>query len=284
MNNNEIKALVSLLDDEDKEIQMHVEQKIISLGDAIIPFLEEEWENNLNLSVQKKIEDLIHLLQFESLKSKLRHWKEEGQQDLLEGMWLVATYQYPDLSLEKLKRELEQIYYDAWLEFRSNIHPFDQVKILNSIMFSKLKFAANTKNFHSPSNCMLNIVLDSKRGNPISLCVVYMLVANKLKMPVYGVNLPNLFVLTYKTNESQFYINVFSKGIIFSKTDIDKYIGQLNLPPSDIFYQPCSNMDIIKRVLRNLIISFEKTSDTDKVQEIKQLLQVISDEPADLAY
>jgi regulator of sirC expression with transglutaminase-like and TPR domain len=284
MNNNEIKALVSLLDDEDKEIQLHVEQKIISLGDAIIPFLEEEWENNLNLGVQKRIEDLIHLLQFESLKAKLRQWKEEGQQDLLEGMWLVATYQYPDLSLEKLKRELEQIYYDAWLEFRSNIHPFDQVKILNSIMFSKLKFAANTKNFHSPSNCMLNIVLDSKRGNPISLCVVYMLVANKLKMPVYGVNLPNLFVLTYKTNESQFYINVFSKGIIFSKSDIDKYIAQLNLPSSDIFYQPCSNMDIIKRVLRNLIISFEKTSDTDKVQEIKQLLHVISDEPGDIAY
>ncbi|MDO1447289.1 transglutaminase-like domain-containing protein [Rhodocytophaga aerolata] len=284
MNNNEIKALVSLLDDEDKEIQIHVEQKIISLGDAIIPFLEEEWENNLNLGVQKRIEDLIHLLQFESLKAKLRQWKEEGQQDLLEGMWLVATYQYPDLSLDKLKRELEQIYYDAWLEFRSNIHPFDQVKILNSIMFSKLKFAANTKNFHSPSNCMLNIVLDSKRGNPISLCVVYMLVANKLKMPVYGVNLPNLFVLTYKTNESQFYINVFSKGIIFSKADIDKYIAQLNLPSSDIFYQPCSTIDIIKRVLRNLIISFEKTSDTDKVQEIKQLLHVISDEPGDLAY
>jgi regulator of sirC expression with transglutaminase-like and TPR domain len=284
MNNSEIKALVSLLDDEDKEIQMHVEQKIISLGDAIIPFLEEEWENNLNLGVQKRIEDLIHLLQFESLKSRLRQWKEEGQQDLLEGMWLVATYQYPDLSLEKLKRELEQIYYEAWLEFRSNIHPFDQIKILNSIMFSKLKFAANTKNFHSPSNCMINIVLDSKRGNPISLCVVYMLVANKLKMPVYGVNLPNLFVLTYKNNESQFYINVFSKGIIFSKADIDKYIAQLNLPPSDIFYQPCTNMDIIKRVLRNLIISFEKTSDTDKVQEIKQLLQVISDEPGDLAY
>jgi regulator of sirC expression with transglutaminase-like and TPR domain len=284
MNNSEIKALVSLLDDEDKEIQMHVEQKIISLGDAIIPFLEEEWENNLNLGVQKRIEDLIHLLQFESLKSRLRQWKEEGQQDLLEGMWLVATYQYPDLSLDKLKRELEQIYYEAWLEFRSNIHPFDQIKILNSIMFSKLKFAANTKNFHSPSNCMINIVLDSKRGNPISLCVVYMLVANKLKMPVYGVNLPNLFVLTYKNNESQFYINVFSKGIIFSKADIDKYIAQLNLPPSDIFYQPCTNMDIIKRVLRNLIISFEKTSDTDKVQEIKQLLQVISDEPGDLAY
>ena len=81
--------------------------------------------------------------------------------------------------------------------------------------------------------------------------------------------------------KSQFYINVFSKGIIFSKEDIDKYIGQLNLPPSDIFYQPCSNLEIIKRVLRNLVISFEKTGDTDKIQEIKLLLQVVSDEPGD---
>jgi regulator of sirC expression with transglutaminase-like and TPR domain len=125
---------------------------------------------------------------------------------------------------------------------------------------------------------MINIVLDSKRGNPISLCVVYMLVAQKLKLPVYGVNLPNLFILTYKTPEAQFYINVFNKGIVFSKSDIDNYIAQLNLPASDIFYQPCSNMDIIRRVLRNLIISFEKTGDADKMEEVRLLLNVIAEE------
>ena len=277
MNNNEIKALVSLLDDEDKEVLTHVEQKIISLGDSVIPFLESEWETNFNPVVQKKLEELIHTLQFDSLKTKMQAWKEAGATDLLEGMWLVATYQYPDLMLEKLKKELEQIYYEAWLDFKSDLHPFDQIKILNNVLFSKLKFGANTKNFHSPSNCMINIVLDSKKGNPISLCVIYMLVANKLKMPVFGVNLPNLFILTHKTKEAQFYINVFNKGLIFSKSDIDNYIAQLNLSPSDIFYQPCSHLDIVKRVLRNLTMSFEKTGDADKVEEVKLLLQIISD-------
>lgn len=281
MNNNEIKALVSLLDDEDKEVLTHVEQKIISLGDSIIPFLESEWETNFNPIVQKKLEELIHTLQFDSLKAKMLAWKEAGATDLLEGMWLVATYQYPDLMLEKLKKELEQIYYEAWLDFKSDLHPFDQIKILNNVLFSKLKFGANTKNFHSPSNCMINIVLDSKKGNPISLCVIYMLVANKLKMPVYGVNLPNLFILTHKTKEAQFYINVFNKGLIFSKSDIDNYIAQLNLAPSDIFYQPCAHLDIVKRVLRNLTMSFEKTGDADKVEEVKILLQLISDPEAE---
>ena len=281
MNSNEIKALVSLLDDEDKEVLTHVENRIISLGDAIIPFLESEWENNFSPAVQKRLEELIHTLQFDSLKSRLVAWKEGGGSDLLEGMWLVATYQYPDLLLEKLKKDLEQIYYEAWLDFKSDVHPFDQIKILNNVLFGKLKFGANTKNFHSPGNCMINVVLDSRKGNPISLCVIYMLVANKLKMPVYGVNLPSLFILTHKTKDAQFYVNVFNKGLVFSKTDIDSFIAQLNLATSDIFYQPCTHLDIVRRALRNLVMSFEKTGDADKVEEIKTLLGLITDPETD---
>ncbi len=79
MNNDEIKALVSLLDDEDSEVLTHVEQKIISIGSEIIPFLEHEWENNFNPLVQKRLEELIHTVQFEFLKEKLTHWKESKE-------------------------------------------------------------------------------------------------------------------------------------------------------------------------------------------------------------
>src|SRR5690554_1487647 len=147
MGDKELKALISLLDDEDQDVLNHVEKKIISLGEDIIPYLESEWENNFNPLVQKRLEDLIHTLQFENLKEGLTEWKQKGGLDLLEGMWLVATYQYPDLELSKLRKDLEQIYYEAWLEFRAEAHPYDQIKILNSVIFSKLKFSANTKNF-----------------------------------------------------------------------------------------------------------------------------------------
>lgn len=276
MDDNELKALVSLLDDPDKEVIAHVEQKIISLGNDIIPYLETEWENNFNPDVQKRIEDLIHALQYEVLKNKLAIWRESGAEDLLEGVWLLATYQYPDLEYSKIKKELEQIYYEAWLEFKPEVHPFDQIKILNSVIFSKLKFGANTKNFHAPGNSMINVVLESKKGNPISLCVIYMLVAQKLKLPVYGVNLPNLFICTYKAKEVQFYINAFNRGLIFSRADIDNYISHLHIKPLEIFYEPCGNVDIIKRMLRNLVISFEKLGEPHKVDEIKQLLEVVS--------
>lgn len=278
LDDKNLKALVSLLSDDDQEILLHVEEQIISLGSSIVPFLEQEWENSMEPHVQRRIEDLLHTVQFEQVKRKLNTWVKDGGKDLLEGLWILATYQYPDLELEKLKQRVEDIYYEVWLDMRGELHPFDQVKTLNNILFQKLKFSANTKNFHSPSNSMINVVLESKKGNPIALCTIYMLVAQKLKLPIYGVNLPNLFILTYKTEETQFYINAFNKGLIFSKSDIDNYIHHLNLSYSPVFYEPCNNIEIIKRVLRNLVVSYEKLGDQHKVREVKEILFSFSEE------
>ena len=282
LDENNLKALVSLLSDDDEEILNHVEGKIISLGSYIIPFLESEWENNMDPNVQRRIEDLLHTVQYEQVKGRLAAWVKDCGVDLLEGLWIIATYQYPDLDFEKLKKEIEEIYYDAWLEMKSELHPFDQVKILNSVLFQKLRFSANTKNFHSPSNSMINVVLEGKKGNPITLCAIYMLVAQKLKLPLYGVNLPNLFILTYKTDETQFYVNAFNKGLIFSKADIDNYIHHLNLSYSPVFYEPCNHVEILKRVLRNLVVSYEKLGDQHKVREVKEMLYSFSDEEGEL--
>jgi regulator of sirC expression with transglutaminase-like and TPR domain len=277
MTAKELKALVSLLDDEDDQVVSHVTDKIRSLGKEVIPYLEQEWENNFNPQTQQKIESLIHDLQYELLKHRVTEWYKTPEQDLLTGLWLVATYQYPDLELEKLKQDLEQIYYEAWLEFKPDMYPIDQVKVLNGVLFNKLKFSANTKNFHSPGNSMINVVLETRKGNPISLCVIYMMVAQKLKLPVYGVNLPNLFVLVYQDGKQVFYINAFNKGLIFSRQDIENYIHELKLAPQSSFFEPCSNLEIIRRVFRNLIMSFDKMGEHEKAEEVKELLLIIAD-------
>ncbi|PTX19534.1 regulator of sirC expression with transglutaminase-like and TPR domain [Pontibacter mucosus] len=278
MTKGEIKALISLLDDSDFEVVSHVEKQIAYLGEGIIPFLEEEWEETLNSSLQKKIEDLIHNLQFDALQKRLLEWKDAGAENLLEGMFLVNSYLYPDVDFAGIAKTMDQLYFDAWTQMKDEMHPYDQVKSLNNVLFREKRFSANTKNFHSPANSMLHLVLESKRGNPLTLCVIYMTLAQRLNMPVYGVNLPNLFILTYKMNGLQFYINVYNKGLILSKADIDNYILQLNLNPVDIFYEPCSNLDIIKRALRNLAFSFEKMDDPEKATEVTKLLEIISDE------
>jgi regulator of sirC expression with transglutaminase-like and TPR domain len=271
-----IKAMIHLLDDSDQEVVSMVEQQIRTLGPSIIPVLESEWETeSLNPILQSKIENLIHDFQWQSVKTRLQVWKESGGMDLLEGMWILATYRYPDYSFNDLKVEMDQLYYEVWPQLREDLHPMDQVKVLNSVMFEQLKFGPNSKNFHAANNSFINNVLSSKKGNPISLCVIYMWIAQKLGLPIYGVNLPNLFVLTYKQKGLQFYINVFNKGLIFNKIDIDNYIAQLNLTPNEIYYNPCSNLEIIRRVLRNLLMAYEKAGELDYKEELTELIDLL---------
>jgi regulator of sirC expression with transglutaminase-like and TPR domain len=274
MTNNELKALVSLIDEEDKEILNLVEKQIYTLGSQVIPYLENEWQQQKDQKIQKRIEDILHHLQFETVLERLQQWKKDEQQDLLTGLWIIATYQYPSLELKNLKIQIEQIYYEVWQVFREGLHPHDLVRIMNSIIFGKLRFKPNT-DYQAINNSMINMVLETRMGNPIALCCVYMLVADKLKLPIYGVNLPNIFIITYKSELMQFYINPTNKGIIFSKVDIDNYIEQLNIPAADVFYEPCSHLDMLKRILRNLSFSFEKVEDLDKMKDIKKMLAVL---------
>ena len=139
MDDKQIKALISLLDDDDQEILTHVESQIMSLGGTIIPHLEEEWENNFNPKLQKRIEDIIHALQFDLVKQRLIEWRDSDQEDLLKGMWATATYLYPDYEYDALKQDVEQLYYDTWMELKEGMHPFDQIKVLNGVFYNKLR-------------------------------------------------------------------------------------------------------------------------------------------------
>jgi regulator of sirC expression with transglutaminase-like and TPR domain len=204
-----------------------------------------------------------------------KEWRDTEDRDLLTGLWIVNTYQYPDLDYAKLNAEMHQIYFEVWTSFKNDLQPYDQVRIINNVLFNTLRFSANTKNFHSPSTSMLSMVLESKKGNPISLCSIYLLIAKKLGLPIYGVNLPNLFVLIYKQEDSGFYINAFNKGVIFSKEDIKNFLEQLKIDPQPAFFDPCSNLAIVLRFLKNLSTSFEKLGETDKADEVKELLEIL---------
>lgn len=286
MTTAEIRALLSLLDDPDPEIAAHVHHRLEALGEAVIPVVEEIWESSLDPDEQHRLEDLVHRLQFEGLQRRLATWKENGATDLLEGMWLVNQFQYPDADLAALHRGLDEYYYEAWVMLRPDMHPFDQIKALNYVLFRQARFAANTQHFHSPANSMLSRVLESRRGNPLTLCVIYLLLARRLGMPLHGVNLPNLFILTWKppggagTGHAQFYVNAYNRGLLLTREDIATYVQQLGLPESDIYFEPCSNLDIVRRAFRNLSLSYDKLNEPEKAGEVNLLLDVLGEERA----
>lgn len=275
MSQEDLKAMVSLLDDNDQEVVSIVENNIKNLGSEIIPFLEKEWESNgLNPILQKKIEDLVHNLQYGNLKAEFKDWKENQNHDLLKGLWLISKYQFPELTLESLASELKKIQLEVWLKTDEKMHPNDMVKVLNQVIFQDLNFEPNIKNFHSTTNSMFNLVLSQKKGNPVALSCLYILLAEKMDLPIYGVNLPNLFVLIFDYPGYRFYINPFNKGQIFSEKDIDDYLKQMNMEPDPKYYKSCSNVEIIQRILTNLAFAYQKLGETDKQNEIDRFIEI----------
>ena len=290
MSLKEVIALITLLDDPDEDIYCEVKNRFVVLGPPAIPHLETAWENSFDAIMQKRIEIIIHTINFEALQKALKNWAKDENDDLLKGIIILARYQYPDFDENVIRKQLAQIKQDVWLELHEDLTALEKVKILNHILFEVHNFSGNITNYHAPQNSFINNVLESKKGNPLMLSVVYSLICKELNIPVYGINLPQHFVLAYvndyanlidvnnKTlsNNILFYINPFSKGLIFNQKDIDSFLKQLNLEPEAKYYLPCSNIDIIKRCLNNLIHSYEKLGYLEKVNELKELEKQIT--------
>ena len=291
MDENKIKAMISLLDDPDQEVSGMIKGELISLGNGIVPFLEDAWSHAFDPLLQKRIELIVHKIQFENLKQELIKWKEAGGQDLLTGAIIVARYQYPDLDENKVRETLNKIKKEIWIENNETMRPAQQVYVINKVLFENYGFSGNTTNFHAPQNSFINIVLESKRGNPLLLSIIYAHLASQLDIPIFGVNLPEHFVLAYQDIRGNlleeytyseagilFYINPFSRGTIFMKSDIDLFLKKLNLQQLPIFYEPCTNIDMILRLLRNLTMSYTKSGQPENLAEIEDLISCLEDE------
>ncbi len=286
-NNKSLRAMILLLEDPDEHVFTEIRGQLLSMGNEVIPALENIWESTFNNTLQSRIEDIIQKIQFNSTSEELKLWAATGGIDLLQGTILIARYQYPDLDEEHIRNQIELIRKDVWLELNPNLTAFEKVRVINHILFDVYHFTGNTSNYHAPQNSYINNVLESHRGNPLLLSILYSCIAQGLNIPIYGVNLPEHFILAYRdefmirdSDEEEepilFYINPFSKGAVFSRREIDTFLKQLKLEPNRIFYESCSNVEIIKRQIRNLITAYEKLGYPNKVIDFKELLNTIN--------
>jgi hypothetical protein len=286
----ELTALITLLDDPDEEVYRHVTDRLISMGTSVIPSLEEAWERTFDPNLHYRLEELIHLIQFETLLKEVHDWASSEAPDLLQGALLISRYQYPDLDTIAVTNKIERISKEIWLEMNYNLTPLEQVNVFNHVVFTLNSFTGNTSNIHDPQNSYLNILLETKKGNPVSLSVLYLILASRIKMPVYGINLPQHFVLSFHKDlitdsDSQqkiksgilFYVNPFNKGIIFSRDDITLFLKKLSITPKQSHYLPCNNRDIIVALTNSLIHSYELAGVGDKVNELMRLKEVITE-------
>lgn len=280
MDKNELYALISLLEDPDYDIYVQVRNKLVELGVEVIPELENAWEVNFDSLMQSRAEQIIHEIQFNFAQTELKEWIAYPEKDLLKAWILLSRYQYPDLDLGAIALQIEQIAKEISMELNNNLTPLEKTHLINHIIFEVHGFKGNVRNFHAPQNSFISDVLSNKKGNPLSLSLLYLIIAQKCELPIKGVNLPKHFVIAYTHedlyggNPVKFYINPFSKGTILSRQDLEQFVEKEKLKPKTQFFSPCGNRSIIKRLLTNLLHSYSFQGNKEKAEEIQEFLQL----------
>lgn len=287
MNESQLNALIQLLDDPDEGVFNHVKDKFLELGLDVVPHLENNWELAEEILVQQRIENLIHSIKSHDVSQQLKNWIENGGQNLLNGAILVSKYQYHNIDEEKIRSKINQIKQDVWIELNDELTAFEKIKVLNHIIFNLHDYKGDKDDFHNVKNSFINRVVDSKKGSPLSIGILYAIIAQGLDIPLYGVNLPHHFILAYEdeflanfasealaTPGILFYVNTFSGGVVFGKQDVLEFLKQIDVEPKEEFFKPCNNIAIIKRMITNVCYSYEKANKPEKEAHFQELLKL----------
>ena len=296
MSTSEIDALITLIEDPDPSIFSHVQQELAAHGPAVIPQLERYWEvHDFGELFQERIEKLIHSIQFDEVKDRLAEWHATEDNELLDGALLINRFQYPSFDEQEIRRQISKLRQDIWLELNDSLTALETVNIFNHILYAVHGFEGNKNNYSSPQNSFIADVLSSKKGNPLSLAILYRILSDSLEVPIYGVNLPNHFILAWvdegsmigegnvlkAENRILFYINPFTGGTMIHRNEVDEFLNYLELPQKVGYYQPCTNGEIISRMINNLIYSYAQMGKEEKVEELKALLDIFTPQPVE---
>ena len=284
--NQEIKALLHLIDDPDEDVYSTVSEKILSFGKEIIPNLEHLWEKIHDEEAQERIEMLIHRVHYRDLTADLEQWKNNPA-DLMTGALTVARYVYPDLQPQQIRQEIEKLRRNIWLELNSYLTPIETINVVNSILFNYYKQKGEEISYEHPDHFLLNKTLETKKGNAIGNGIVYLILCELLDIPVRAVNIPRQFLLGYfddqyellnpaghPSEKIKFYVDALT-GQMYSHKDIEIYFKRLSVPPVPSYFRPLNNKKIIQFLLKELSKCYDNQSNSYKMDELISLANIL---------
>ncbi len=246
-------ALLSLLADEDPGVYGTVRNKIISFGPRVVDWLQPHTLSD-DPALRRRAREIInHFGRLQADDEMLAFCLRQGQDfDLEQGAWLLALTRYPDISVTGYRALLDS--FAATLKTRLPQHSTAEelLDAVNSYIFEELGFTGNEENYYDPENSYLNRVLDRRTGNPISLCLAFLLITRRLKLPIAGIGLPGHFVCRYQASEAEVFIDAFNRGKLLSKADCVQYLLQGNYSVRDDYLAPVTPRRLLLRICGNL--------------------------------
>lgn len=271
-----------MLDDPDRSVQDCVEERLYEIGEDVIKPLEQSWESSLPGPNQERIENIIRHIQYNAIRSEIQQWVDSRGDNLLYGAYLMAKVQYPDLDYESLNMQVEALRSQIWLELNDHLTALEKVKVINYFLYTIHKYSKSNRGMHVPQLFFINHVLDTHKGSPVILGIIYAEIAARLGLSIRGVNMPRNFVLCYHDpgylddpDGIMFYINPFSNGDVLGRNELEYFLNEQNIEIQTHYMSPCTNIDIIIRLAENLKYAYSSLNQDDKTAFYAEMLQIL---------
>jgi regulator of sirC expression with transglutaminase-like and TPR domain len=272
---NEMRALIHLLCAEESRTNTElVRQKLLELGTPCVPVLEDSLEH-VDANDQERIESVLQEIRWKEIGARFQAWAAQGG-DLEEGVFLLAQFSYPKLEVQRYQGILDQMAREARLRIKSLRRPAEVVGGLTQYLFYEMGFHGNTIHYYHPDNSYINRVIDQRVGIPITLSIVMLLVAKRLRLPLVGVGLPGHFVVRYEKKTQEIYIDAFNLGRVLTKEDCIKMIHTWEYHYREESFRAATPSEMLVRMMRNLIFIYHQLKETEKANWLSHYVSVIS--------
>jgi len=291
--NTSIQALVDLMDDPDEIISRHVEDQLLQKGTDLIPALEQMQDSSMD--EPKKVERigmLLTQLRYEKIEGDLKTWIESDDKSLIEGLYIVSKYQFPELTQTDFAFKFAALKDAIWLEINPKQTSFEIVKIINKVIFDHFDFKKSASYPISPFDVYVNSAFESREASEITLGLIYSLVAQSLEIPIYGVTPlqgTGPFMLAYldkneilslldwgiDNNGVLFYISTSNKGVIVEPKRLKEAYAEKGMDHLKSCFEPSPNTVLVKKYLQEICKSYENTVQFRyKVKHMKDLISL----------
>jgi len=272
-----IPALMKLLADDHPDVVEVARTQLADLGAAAVPFLEEAARAHTDPKVRVEAQGVLERIRLEAVR---RDWDQETslpdqEIDLERGALLLARVCYPEVDAKGCAEQLDQLAEKIRPKVKELEKPKDQLKTLSRFLFEDQRFRGNWEDYFDPQNSYLNKVLERKLGIPISLSVLYLLIAKRLKLPVAGVGIPGHFMVKYEDERTEVYVDTFNGGRFLSRPECLQFMVEAGYPYQPEFMEGVTPREILARMLRNLILIYVDRHETTLEKTLTRFMDML---------
>lgn len=262
--------LVDLLDDDSDEVRDEILKSLMDYGQN----LEVDLFSVTSLFRSEKISIVKPILEDNRRKWLYENWKrwqlfESEHEQLEEAMDMISKFQYGFNHPNQISFLLDKIA-DEFKIFKKD---GDEINLAD-YLFKYKKLHGERDDYYNPLNSNLAFVMKHKKGLPISLTIIYILVAHRLNLKVEGCNFPGHFLAKVKYKKDTVLIDAYNSGRIINESEL-KELSQDSIEAIlKIVNLKTNSKIIVRRVLNNLINAYGQIGDERNKSFFIKLLNV----------